>query len=153
MEGVLECLPFGEWVAHVFNHPVGKKHWYFRIDAPVWRPLRTCRSSTRRGCSPTRSRPSRKFDDAQLCSGFWREHARNVPYNRGSLQAEGERSMPRASKKRRPVKLWAASDLKILKSRAGKDSVEKIAKDLKRTPSAVRQKATSLGISLRARSR
>jgi hypothetical protein len=33
------------------------------------------------------------------------------------------------------------------------DSVEKIAKDLKRTPSAVRQKATSLGISVRARSR
>jgi hypothetical protein len=61
--------------------------------------------------------------------------------------------MPRASKKRRPVKLWAASDLKALKSRAGKDSVERIAKDLKRTPSAVRQKATSLGISLRARSR
>ena len=61
--------------------------------------------------------------------------------------------MPRASKKRRPVKLWVPNDLKTLKSRAGKDSVEKIAKDLKRTPSAVRQKATSLGISLRARSR
>jgi hypothetical protein len=61
--------------------------------------------------------------------------------------------MPRASKKRRPVKPWTASDLKVLKSRAGKDPVEKIAKDLKRTPSAVRQKATSLGISLRARAR
>ncbi|MGA8056297.1 MAG: hypothetical protein WCA12_20965 [Burkholderiales bacterium] len=61
--------------------------------------------------------------------------------------------MPRTSKKRRPVKLWAASDLKTLKSRAGKESVARIAKDLKRTPSAVRQKATSLGISLRARSR
>jgi hypothetical protein len=61
--------------------------------------------------------------------------------------------MPRASKKRRSVKLWAASDLKALKSRAGKDPVEKIAKDLKRTPSAVRQKATTLGISLRARAR
>ena len=61
--------------------------------------------------------------------------------------------MPRTNKKRRPVKLWAASDLKTLKSRAGKESVARIAKDLKRTPSAVRQKATSLGISLRARSR
>jgi hypothetical protein len=61
--------------------------------------------------------------------------------------------MPRANKKRRPAKLWTASDFKTLKSRAGKESVEKIAKDLKRTPSAVRQKATSLGISLRARSR
>jgi hypothetical protein len=49
--------------------------------------------------------------------------------------------------------LWAAGDLKTLKSRAGKDSVESIAKNLKRSPSAVRQKATSLGISLRARSR
>jgi hypothetical protein len=35
-------------------------------------------------------------------------------------QTNGERLMPRASKKRRSVKLWAASDLKALKARAGK---------------------------------
>ena len=60
-----------------------------------------------------------------------------------------QRSKSGASKKRKPPKPWAAIDLKTLKSRAGKQPVARIAKELKRTPSAVRQKATSLGISLR----
>lgn len=55
--------------------------------------------------------------------------------------------MPRT--KKRLVKAWTAADLKLLKSSARKQSAVKIAKQLKRTESAVRQKAGALEISLR----
>ncbi len=54
-----------------------------------------------------------------------------------------------ASKKSRTVRTWTSADLKLLKSAAGKQTAGKIAKQLKRTEGAVRQKAMALGISLR----
>lgn len=51
----------------------------------------------------------------------------------------------------RRVKPWTAADLKLLKSSARQQSARKIAKQLKRTEGAVRQKAGALGVSLRLR--
>ncbi len=48
--------------------------------------------------------------------------------------------------KRRP---WTKSDIRTLKAKAHKEPVPRIAKSLKRTPGAVRQKAFDLGQSLR----
>ena len=56
--------------------------------------------------------------------------------------------MKRAQKKR-VLKPWSRTDLKTLKSGAGRQPAGKIAKALKRTEGAVRQKALTLGISLR----
>jgi hypothetical protein len=53
--------------------------------------------------------------------------------------------------KKRPLRPWSPTDLKMLKSHAGKQPAGKIAKQLKRTEGAVRQKAMALGISLRLR--
>jgi hypothetical protein len=58
--------------------------------------------------------------------------------------------MPRARKKR-SVNPWTPADLKTLRRHAGRVPASKIAKELKRTESAVRQKAGSLGQSLRLR--
>jgi len=58
--------------------------------------------------------------------------------------------MPRARKKR-SVNPWTHADLKTLRRHARRDSAAKIARQLKRTESAVRQKASSLGVSLRTR--
>jgi hypothetical protein len=44
---------------------------------------------------------------------------------------------------------WSKEDLRILKSMARKESVAKIAKALKRTDGATRQKATAIGLSLK----
>lgn len=57
--------------------------------------------------------------------------------------------MPRTQK--RIVKAWTSADLKLLKTSARKQPAAKIAKQLKRTESAVRQKAGALGVSLRLR--
>ena len=56
--------------------------------------------------------------------------------------------MPR-TKKTRTIRPWTPAELKTLKSQAGKQPAGKISKQLKRTESAVRQKAMALGISLR----
>jgi hypothetical protein len=57
------------------------------------------------------------------------------------------KALPRAAKKpaRRP---WSKEDFRQLKSMARKESVAKIAKSLKRTVGATRQKATVIGLSL-----
>jgi hypothetical protein len=57
------------------------------------------------------------------------------------------KALPRAAKKpaRRP---WSKEDFRQLKSMARKESVTKIAKSLKRTVGATRQKATVIGLSL-----
>ena len=47
---------------------------------------------------------------------------------------------------RRP---WLKDDLRLLKGMARTEPLAKIAKTLKRTASATRQKATSIGVSLR----
>ena len=47
---------------------------------------------------------------------------------------------------RRP---WLKDELRLLKSLAGKEPLAKIAKILKRTAGATRQKATSISVSLR----
>ena len=57
--------------------------------------------------------------------------------------------MARIVKKKRTINLWSASDVRALKAQAGKAPASCIAKQLKRTQSAVRQKAGALGISLR----
>ena len=44
---------------------------------------------------------------------------------------------------------WSKDDVRLLKGMARKEPVAKIAKSLKRTESATRQKATSIGVSLR----
>ena len=53
-----------------------------------------------------------------------------------------------ASKKAPARKPWTKEDVKVLKSMARKEPASKIAKTLKRTEGATRQKATALGISL-----
>jgi hypothetical protein len=52
---------------------------------------------------------------------------------------------PKTQSSRRP---WASDDVKMLKSMARKEPASQIAKALKRTEGATRQKATALGISL-----
>jgi hypothetical protein len=52
---------------------------------------------------------------------------------------------PKTSPSRRP---WASEDVKLLKSMARKEPASAIAKALKRTEGATRQKATALGVSL-----
>jgi hypothetical protein len=51
------------------------------------------------------------------------------------------------------VKSWTPADLKLMRSLAGKASAATIAKRLKRTPGAVRQKALTMRLSLRVRTR
>jgi len=53
--------------------------------------------------------------------------------------------------KKRSINPWTAADLKSLRKEAGRTSATKIAKSLKRSEGAIRQKAGSLGISLRLR--
>jgi hypothetical protein len=52
---------------------------------------------------------------------------------------------PKNSPSRRP---WSSDDVKMLKSMARKEPASAIAKALKRTEGATRQKATALGVSL-----
>lgn len=60
--------------------------------------------------------------------------------------------MAKAKKpKKRSLNPWTAADLKSLRKQAGRKSAAKIAKALKRTEGAVRQKAGSFGLSLRLR--
>lgn len=57
-----------------------------------------------------------------------------------------------AKKKKATRVLWSKDDLKILKALAkAKSGRDKIAKSLKRSPTAVTAKASSLGISLSTR--
>jgi len=53
-----------------------------------------------------------------------------------------------SSKKAPSRKPWTKDDVKMLKSMARKEPASKIAKTLKRTEGATRQKATALGVSL-----
>lgn len=53
-----------------------------------------------------------------------------------------------ASKKSPSRRPWAKEDVKLLKSMARKETAADIAKALKRTEGATRQKATALGVSL-----
>ena len=58
--------------------------------------------------------------------------------------------MPRTRKKR-SANPWTAADLKTLRRHARRESAAKIARQLKRSESAVRQKASALGVSLQLR--
>jgi hypothetical protein len=58
--------------------------------------------------------------------------------------------MARARKKK-TRKSWTGSDVKDLRTLAGKKSARTIAQQLKRTEGAVRQKALTLRVSLRVR--
>jgi len=53
--------------------------------------------------------------------------------------------------KQRSINPWTKADLKFLRKEAGRTSAAKIAKALKRSEGAVRQKAGSLRVSLRLR--
>lgn len=60
--------------------------------------------------------------------------------------------MARARKsKKRILNPWTATDLRTLRKQAGRTPVKKLARELKRTEGALRQKASSLGVSLRPR--
>jgi hypothetical protein len=52
------------------------------------------------------------------------------------------------TKKPASKRSWSADDMRILKSMARKEPLARIAKALKRTPGATRQRATQSGISL-----
>jgi hypothetical protein len=52
---------------------------------------------------------------------------------------------PKKAPARRP---WSKDDVRLLKGMARKEPAAKIAKSLKRTEGATRQKATALGVSL-----
>ena len=54
-----------------------------------------------------------------------------------------------ARSKKTPIRRpWSKDDVRLLKGRARKEPVAKIAKALKRTEAATRQKATNLGVSV-----
>jgi hypothetical protein len=53
------------------------------------------------------------------------------------------------AKKTPARRAWSKDDFRLLKSMARKEPLAKIAKTLKRTEGATRQKATNIGISLR----
>lgn len=55
------------------------------------------------------------------------------------------------AKKKAAKKPWTAEDVKSLKKLAGKSTLAQLAKQLKRTPGAVQQKASNAGISLAMR--
>ena len=55
---------------------------------------------------------------------------------------------PAPSKKAPARRPWTKEDVKLLKGMARKEPASKIAKTLKRTEGATRQKATALGVSL-----
>ena len=56
--------------------------------------------------------------------------------------------MAKAPKKAPARRPWTKDDVKVLKGLARKEPASKIAKTLKRTEGATRQKATALGVSL-----
>jgi hypothetical protein len=58
--------------------------------------------------------------------------------------------MPR-TRTRRMIHPWTPADLKTLRRHARRTPVSRIARELERSESAVRQKASSLGVSLRLR--
>jgi len=64
-------LAFDEWVAHVFDHDVGKPEWYFDVDSDVWDapPAMTIEYMTRLFEHPI-PRLGR-YTDEQLAQGFW----------------------------------------------------------------------------------
>jgi hypothetical protein len=58
--------------------------------------------------------------------------------------------MPRTRKKR-SANPWTPADLKALRKHARRTPASRIARELKRSESAVRQKASALGVSLQLR--
>lgn len=59
-----------------------------------------------------------------------------------------------AKKKSRPARNpWSAADVKALRKLAGKSSTAELAKQFKRTPGAIAQKAMGEGISLALKKR
>ena len=70
-------------------------------------------------------------------------------FTMASTHSKARKQKPRT--KKRTINPWTAADLKSLRTQAGRTSATKIAKALKRTEGAVRQKAGSLGLSLRLR--
>jgi hypothetical protein len=56
---------------------------------------------------------------------------------------------PVRTKKASSRRLWSKDDLRLLKGMARNEPLAKIAQTLKRTAGATRQKATSIGVSLR----
>jgi len=74
----------------------------------------------------------------------------HAPTHRPELTMAPTHSKTRKRTKR-SINPWTAADLKVLRKQAGRTSAAKIAKAMKRTEGAVRQKAGSLGISLRLR--
>lgn len=67
----LESLSFDDWVAHVFDHDVADRAWYFDLDTPVWAgpAALTLAHMTRLFEDPTRALD--RYDDRQLNQGFW----------------------------------------------------------------------------------
>ncbi len=55
------------------------------------------------------------------------------------------------TRKKRSIHPWTPADLKTLRRHARRAPVATIARQLKRTESAVRQKASALGVSLQLR--
>jgi hypothetical protein len=53
--------------------------------------------------------------------------------------------------KAKTLKPWTRLDIRTLRSQAGQKPVVKIARELKRTPGAIYQRASGLGVSLRTR--
>jgi len=51
--------------------------------------------------------------------------------------------------RRRKRVLWTAADVKLLRQQAGKQTLAQLGRTLKRSPAAVRFKASALRISLR----
>jgi hypothetical protein len=62
--------------------------------------------------------------------------------------------MSRSATKQKPTKKpWSQQDIKLLKNMAGNEPLANIAKALRRTPGATRQRATQNRISLRMKAK
>jgi hypothetical protein len=84
-----ETLDFGQWVQHVFDHPVAKPQWYFQIGK-TWNgePLLTVQHLTRLFESPERLLTD--YSPEQLEQGLWYLAGETQPF----MQALVDDSVP-----------------------------------------------------------
>jgi hypothetical protein len=59
------------WIAHVFDHPVTDRDWYFELDAPVWEDSPEHVATLIGDTFEQSSELLARFTDAQLDQGFW----------------------------------------------------------------------------------
>jgi hypothetical protein len=86
--------------------------------------------------------------DGRLDAAFFKSYLKKLPANTQRFLQPGDHTLKRTSKRR----TWTTAHVRELKSLARKKTpAKKIARTLKRTEGATRQKAFSMGLSLDSR--